>query len=475
MRRTSTRCFFVLALSIFFLAFSFESLSASESRLVWFSELKSVQAVDPDANSVVRSISLPASPSAVALDSRDGGVWVLVHDRLTKFTASGAPSLSMGIERIPFGLGDPKLLLTNPYNGSLWLAAGRELIQVSSEGKQIARFFAPKEIDSVALDIDESLWVLADRTLYRYSPSGVVITSIDFKRQPVWAERVTVDDLAGIVWVAGKRRLLRLNMNDLTAAPQVLSLRDEEEDEGDGSDLRRKIRALDVHPIFGTLWVATETELLLFDRNGTPTKTVALPPAIGKVNEIRFDAASLSLWVAGTGAVARFTGSGDAVALIPIDNNAEHVAVPPFTLRPTVSILEPLDGALTNNPRPSLRLSLGSQCTGVPCLLPDAYVRSLDIGAELNGLAIGPDFVMNGPEATYSPPTRLPEGSNRLNARATDLFGHASEEASSKFTIDTIPPKFISVAPADGTTVNKGTVVISGSIDDPTANVILVD
>ncbi|MFL6647012.1 MAG: PKD domain-containing protein, partial [Sulfurifustaceae bacterium] len=104
-----------------------------------------------------------------------------------------------------------------------------------------------------------------------------------------------------------------------------------------------------------------------------------------------------------------------------------------------------------------------------------AYVRSLDIGAELNGLAIGPDFVMNGPEATYSPPTRLPEGSNRLNARATDLFGHASEEASSKFTIDTIPPKFISVAPADGTTVNKGTVVISGSIDDPTANVILGD
>jgi hypothetical protein len=48
-----------------------------------------------------------------------------------------------------------------------------------------------------------------------------------------------------------------------------------------------------------------------------------------------------------------------------------------------------------------------------------------------------------------------------------------SPKIENSFTVDTVPPKFVSVVPADGTTLTTADVVIQGNIDDPGATVVL--
>lgn len=91
-------------------------------------------------------------------------------------------------------------------------------------------------------------------------------------------------------------------------------------------------------------------------------------------------------------------------------------------------------------------------------------------------MAIGPfAFDSATGQASYTPANRLPEGLNTLSAQVTDRFGHSSETVNSGFTIDTIPPKFLTIAPADGSVFTTPQVTIQGRVDDPLATVMLVN
>jgi len=276
--------------------------------------------------------------------------------------------------------------------------------------------------------------------------------------------------------VAGKKELIQLELNHLNQAPRPVSVPGMEpgkEKDDDNDD--KKILALAVDPLMGNLWAITKQHhLLIYDRGGNLLKTVDLSPAdLGEVETLAFEPVSASLWLGGKKAVGRFTSNGDFVARVAVEKEAEALGVTPFRLLPTLSLLEPLDGSLTNHPRPPIRLGLGASCNAVPCLMPEAYRQSLLLDVMLNSLTIGNLFTIAQGEAHYTPGQRLPEGTNILTAQAKDLFGHASEKITSQFTIDTIPPRFIALTPTDGSTVTTGLVTLQGSLDDPTANVML--
>lgn len=474
--RREFRPLLFLALSVLCLVLSGQSVS-SQNGVVWFSDHKELKAIDPQTNAIVRVLDLADEPDVLAADPAGDAVWILKGKRLTKLSDAGVALLAIDLNELEPGFGAAKLLAVNPYRGSLWVVAEKELLQLSANGERVAQWRASKKIDALAIDTNETPWIVAQRTLIHLGADAVPLDSIDLSQNLDKAEQLVVDGLGGVVWIADKKRLLRLNLNRITDAPQVVSTPDtgEAHNTEDENDDFGKILALDIHPVLGTLWAATEKSLLAFDRNGSFLYTAALPKSLEKPNAIAFDLAAASLWVAAKDGVGRFNGSGELVAVVPAEKEAENVAVGGFTLYPTVSILEPADGTLTNNPQPGLRLALGSSCSGIPCLLPNAYTHSLDLDVTLNGEAISSQFAIDGAEALYTPLVPLPEGTNRLMARGTDLFGHASDEVTGQFVIDTIAPKFVSIAPADGSMANEAGVEISGEVDDPTANVLLAD
>lgn len=428
---------------------------------IWFSDHKSLKAVDTTTNQVDVAVEARNPPVALGADN-DGNVWSASANGLTKVDPSGVTLIDLDLKKFNGSVKQPRFLAVNPYRNSVWVASNHDVMLLSSGAEKLAEWHSEEEIEGVALDIDESLWILGYRELMHLSQSGALIRTVSIDANAPDPERMVIDGLGGTLWVVANRKLLKFDVNQPDVAPAIF-------------DLPIKIRAADVHPVFGTLWLAGDAELLMFDRNGQALAPLALPADLGSVNDLKYDAKGSALWIAGKKSVLRLTSAGESQATVAVDKEAAILGVGGSRLAPTLAIVSPADGALTNDPRPRIQLSLGSRCSEVPCLLPPSYFQSMTLDILLNGTPIGSLF--DGPASApgYLPPTRLPEGQNVIGGSAVDLFGHRSAEVSARFVIDTVPPTFLNVTPPDGSTSADANITVSGSVDDATANVMLGD
>lgn len=447
----------------------FSSHAASPAAAVWVADQKQLKRVDPAVNQYVQAITLQNAAEAIAFDAKNNVLWALANKHLLKFTSSGALIADFDLSPPSQPTEALKRLVLDPYDASLWVAGEKTVLHVSAQGQILLKWTSSQNLQAIALDPDQSLWVLTQNGLTQLSVAGTVLSNLAIPNtlipDPTF---LAVDGLGGYLWVAGKKQLVRLDANDLTkpplAAPVPASV----------NGTNNKLEALLTHPLFGTVWAVSSDTLLLFDRDATLIRQVVLGPyALGNLQAIAYEQGSASLWLGGKVALGRFTPNGDFVTKLPADIAISAIATGPFSVSPTLTLLAPIDNSVTNNPRPPFRLGLGAECNGAPCDLVDAYTQSFTFDATLNGSAIGSLFSLANREALYIPPTRLPEGLNLFSAQAKDVFGHLSNRINGQVTIDTIPPKFLSIAPADGSTLTIATVTVSGKLDDPTASVML--
>lgn len=269
------------------------SVSTDDTNLVWFADHNALQSIDAADNTIAQRIALGRAPDAIAVDVYEGGIWALAHRRLLNYDRTGAVRRDISLMPWDVGPGEPELLRANPYDGSLWVATERAAIHLSREGERLVYWRAPARIRTFALDLDESLWVLSQNTLFHISPAGALIESLDLRDQRITAQYLAVDGLGGAIWIGGKHRVVKFNLNRLADPPLILALPDGDEDggldenegddEGEEGDEDEKVadvdpqsersskghvHGIDVHPVFGTLWVATRHQLVVFDRDG---------------------------------------------------------------------------------------------------------------------------------------------------------------------------------------------------------------
>lgn len=448
------------------------------SNRVWVSDHKTVRGVDTATNQVAATVVLKHKADALAVDPSDRALWALSHGELFKFNAQGAGVL--GIDLKLLGLqGNADILVLNPYDGSVWTGGRRSLLHLNADGTKRTALQTVDKLRDVSLDIDESVWALTKHALLHLSADGTVLTSVDLKALKIKPRRLAVDSLGGWVWVSTRAYLFKFKVSDLTAAPQSIRIpatNESDDDDGDEQDEDPRTVAVAAHPVFGTLFVATKDSLLLYDRAGSLVNNIDLRPfALSHPHDLAYDAVSGSVWLGGHKAFLRFTTNGDFLASVSLDDKADAVGVTPFLLRPTVSPISPPDNSLTNNPRPLVRLGLGASCNGTPCTLADAYIQSLMLDVTLNGVQIGPLFSMVSSEAQFLPLSPLPDGANSLLSKATDLFGHSSDIFLTRFVVDTIAPQFVKLEPQNGTVFTAPQATIKGRVDDPNANVALLD
>ena len=241
------------------------------------------------------------------------------------------------------------------------------------------------------------------------------------------------------------------------------------------SALPDKVDAIALDRGTGRVWVVGNDRLQVIGAGGAIIRSVDLK-AIGIRNVVglSFDAATGSLWAIHDGSVNRLNPDGMLLASVPLAKKPDALAIAPLRLVPTVAVVSPVDGILTANANSSLVLRYGADCTGTPCGFGLDAFSGYELSATLNGAPLAGAFAYNPAtgESTSVLGTRLPEGENRLEARVTDRFGTASVTAMSRFTIDTTPPRFIALSPADGATVTTTTLSIAGSVDE-TATIAL--
>ena len=166
--------------------------------------------------------------------------------------------------------------------------------------------------------------------------------------------------------------------------------------------------------------------------------------------------------------------------------NTVTVGTRPYAFGSFISLPQPtfslslLGPDLLNNPIPNFFFIYGTDCNGNPCQVSNNYFSTFDLNAQLNNQPIGslttfsptsPYMGQPGGSENYTSASRLPEGANSLSAQVQDRFGRFTSPLTKAFTVDTIAPKFLTLTPASGSVYLNPAVAVSGSIDDPTANI----
>ncbi|MBI5783125.1 MAG: hypothetical protein HZA69_05245, partial [Gammaproteobacteria bacterium] len=438
--------------------------NAPSSPSIWYADHRAAYQVDAATHQIRQTIPLADEPTALAIDPRDQSLWVLAHKQLQKFDANTSLVLEVDLKTLVKDIGDPKTLLLHPYDGTLWISANKHLLHVSSQGQLQFSAQLSEKIEALTLSQDGSVWLATHKQLLHLSAAGITLATLDAKSLSIGeASHIAVDALAGILWVAAEDKLVKLNANDLSQPASVIPL-----------PAGTKIEALALDPFTGALALASKDSLLLYDRSGTQTGSIGLSGQIqGKLSQLVFEPVGQGWWVGSNKTLVHLSPAGAILAILPVGQELEALAAAPGTVVPVLTLLLPPSEALTNNPQPPIRFGLSALCSGNACNPGEMYLTGLRFDVTLDQQAIGSQMVISGTEASYLPDTRLPEGLNTIVAQVTDGFGHLSNIVNSGFTIDTIPPRFLVLTPANDSVLTVSEVVIEGQLDDPGALVIL--
>lgn len=435
----------------------------AQSPWLWLGSGDALSQIDTENNQVNRTVYVGDTGKLQALCADpEGDVWAVGDKRLLKVAANGATLFE--IEERSLGLGGPAFALLNPYDHSLWLVAGKYLLHLDANGQTIGKSVLPGVSRAAGLGLDENLWVLGNKELWQYSPQGKLVASHNLhtmvKEEP---QHIAVDTLADGLWLAGERRLVRLDLNALDRPSwDVL--------------LPKPAQALALDERNGIVWVLMNELLSAYRRDGTLVVAVNLVPLqVEKASVMVFDASSQSLWLGHKHGFSRFSATGELQATFASDVPGEKLGATSLVVTPRLTLVQPFEGDSTNDAQPEIKLGLDAFCFDVSCGFGAEHSKSFRIDALLDDSQIGSKFQFNMDtgQSIYTPVTRLADGLHNFKAHALDRFGHQSNRVSAAFTVDTIPPKFLAISPSDGSVFFEPQVTVSGKVDDAEAWVLL--
>jgi PKD repeat protein len=440
-------------------------LHANGASCIWISDDDSIRQIQTETNQVSQVVPL-RNPHRLVMNANDCGVWTLDSKdrRLLRFGPDGALELDLRVRDLDSRLQEVEQLELDPYDGSLWISDRRHLLHLSPSGQVLGAVAVPGEVRRLQVGLDQNVWVLGRRTLWRFDRHGAPLSTHALGSHLARDARYfAVDSLAGVIWLADDDELVQIALS----APSVPAVR---------VRMPQRVTGFTLDPLSGNVWVAQSRALLAYTSAGAPAFVVALDGlGLRHPEKLAFDPVSRSLWAGAERSVARFTATGQFLVRLTAKDGDEALGVPAFKLVPTLSLVRPPQNALTNNPAPRFTLSYGAHCNGAECGFNNQYLGGYSLSATLNDEPVGQHFTFEekSADAGFTPGSRLPEGANTFTAQVRDRFGHVSPKIENSFTVDTIPPKFVSVVPGDGTTLTTANVVIQGNIDDPGATVAL--
>lgn len=425
---------------------------------IWYAGKDTAYQVQASDRLVSRKIHLSGAP-AIAMDG-DCGAYVLTQKTLLKLDDNGAALYEREVAGLGAKLANADQVLVDPADRSIWLGDTNTLAHLSGEGALIAAMKAPGPIRAMAIGQDRSLWLLGNKVLWQLDKSGQLLATRDLKGVREMPKMLALDSLGSVIWVAGEKSVSRVDL----AGGTEISLA-----------LPAEAKAVTLNPQSGEAWVLAGETVQAYGRDGKWLREVDLKAAgLAGAMQLAFDPATQSAWLATADKLAQLDASGVLMGVERIDESAMAIATPAFKLAPTVVLARPASGSVGNSAQPVIAYQLDTWCNRQLCGPIASELAAASLSVALNGKPVGP-FALDAAtrEWRYLPPDRLPEGVNLLAAQAKDRFGTVSAMVNDQFTIDTVPPAFISLSPASGTVLTQERALVEGVIDDVKASIVL--
>ena len=469
---------FTLVISVAPVGAGAEEPSPPSSVSVWYGAGTSLVRVNAESGVAAGTLTLSSQTSPVsslASHPTDGSVTVLAKGRLLGFDRSGNKTFEVPVAAAS-SLGTAPVLASDPHDGSLWVGGSGVVVLADATGQnqRSIKLNTGEVVKAISASQGGGAYVLTQSRLLRLSKAGEVISqrlmSTGGVKSPSY---LAVDEYGGLGYVANASQVAQVSLQKASDPP----IRKIKPSGG--------IRAVTANPFDGTLYVASgalsktgNANLYAYDdANGLLLKKVGFQAKA--VRGLSFDAPSQTLWLGTDTKVLGFQKDLSQKAQIGAAG-LNTLSAAPLSLTSRLSLLTPQDEAITKDPKQPITLGLKAYCNNETCPAGFGYGSKLSLEASLNGQDVSKGFQLtgdagsaNGAQASYTPASGLPEGTNRLVAEAVDPFGVRSNRLEAAFTVDTTAPSFLDVKPEDGSIISDQKVIITGRVDDPNAEVYL--
>jgi RHS repeat-associated protein len=410
-----------------------------QSEALWIADAAGIYKIATVDGRLLLSAPEAGGARTVAVDPSRATTWAWNGHSLLALGFDGSRRLSISLDLPATTHTD---LVVHSEDGSVWIAAGHELRNVSPTGQLLVSRRLSANV--VTLTVDRTLlWTATATSVAAHDAlTGDPVRILDLGGKP---------DVRGIsvtpsrkVWVAlrNEARLLDVdgalllslpgtNLTAIAAAPDggawVAESRTLRRVSASGSVLlhlepfgaRGQITALAAHPVDGSVWVSGGSSLVRIDASGQVTLRSASPTPAGPIRDLALFA--------------------DAVP-------------------PQVEILAPAAGAVLPTRSPSVEIAWRDAGTGIA---PDSLVLRLDGALP----AVSCERREEGASCIPAPP--LAEGAHTLTATVRDRAGNLSSPAEIRFSIDTTPPAITLTSPAAGAIVEEPELSFEGTVSEP--------
>lgn len=142
------------------------------------------------------------------------------------------------------------------------------------------------------------------------------------------------------------------------------------------------------------------------------------------------------------------------------------------TIAPVITIVSPSSGASVTNSNQPVVFTITDETGGSGVKL-DSVVVKLD-GSAVSSEEVTNSAITGGYSFTYTPAAALADGQHTVTVDATDNDGNAATQASTTFTVDTVPPSLNVTSPTEGLITNDASVVVAGTTNDVTSSPVTV-
>jgi len=431
---------------------------------IYYANHTQIYKVDTGTLSEVASIASDGEVTDISKNSFDDSLFLLDHKNLLKYSSDNILVYEVDLQKLDSSISNPSKLISNPYDGSVWIAGGKTIIHVSTQGALIASFPINISIDNIALAIDSQLWVLAQNSIFRLDSNGNKYAEFNISSYVNNASNLAFDSMNDIVWVANNSALFQYNQKKFLAPPPSIQITD-----------NSKIQKISLDYLRGVLWVVTNDTLRAYDKNRKLIITIPLLSDAKPVDVLIADSVAGSVWVGSKKALYNYNLVGGLVNQLQIHGELEALTsdVQNALPKPVINIISPTDNSSLNNNKPAYAANLSALCGKVSCDPGLNYYKDIKINANLGEEDFGSLFTISGNTANYTPEQSRQDGYYTLTMNATDIYGHISSNDVSRFIIDTTPPYFTQYSPVDSSIIAADSVTISGKTDDVDAMVAL--
>jgi RHS repeat-associated protein len=451
---------------------------APSSTSVWYAAGASLVRVDAESGQAAGSVTLSSQTSPVsslASHPTDGSVAMLAKGRLLGFDGSGSKTFEEPVAAAS-SLGTAPVLASDPHDGRLWVGGSGVIVlaDASGQNQRTLKLNTGEVVKAISAFQDGGAYALTQSRLLRLSKAGELISQRPMSTGGVKSPSyLAVDEYGGLGYVANTTDVAQVALAKV-ADPPIRKIRP-----------KGGVGALSMNPFDGTLHVAsrpsgkTGTANLYAYDDGTGLLLKKVGFQARAVRALSFDTPSQTLWVGTDANVLGFQRDLSPKAQLGAAG-LNTLAAAPLSLSSRLSLLEPHNGDITNDPQQVVRLHLKAYCNNETCPEGFGYGSKLALNASLNGQDVSNLFKVKGDlgaptgaEAVYAPTTGLPEGENRLVAETVDHFGVRSNRLEAAFNVDTTAPRFLEIKPEDGSVLSEEPATITGRVDDPKARVYL--